>query len=203
MASVETISQLEADLESCLEELRALERRGELPAGLRSLLALAPPEGASVHVSLRLRENGRRLRRGAPVREWHLQSGAVWIVYEFGPVEEARQREPSVEPLDEFILALDHAEREPHLSFISLKWFRDTYLSKRGLDWADDPDIPRRLIQDATDAQILLTHKVQNPKQPEFPVTSIVLNRQHPRVVKVLGAAGPQGEPPRARESGA
>jgi len=74
--------------------------------------------------------------------------------------------ESSGDPLTDFVLALDHAERDPQLSFISLKWFRDVYLLKRGLAWAEDPDLPRRVVQQATDAGMLQLHKVPNPSSP-------------------------------------
>jgi len=102
---------------------------------------------------------------------------------------EKPERAESGSPLDDFIAALDRAERDPHLSFVSLKWFRDTYLVKRGYGWARDPDIPRRLVQETTERGLIVTSKVDNPKTPEFPVTSIRLNRQHPDVKKILGAA--------------
>jgi hypothetical protein len=99
-----------------------------------------------------------------------------------------RGRNGGDDPFDEFIRALDEAENQPQLNFVSLKWFRDTYLVRSGFPWAQDPDVPRRMLQDATDRNMVLTSKVPNPKQPTFPVTSIHLNRQHPDVQRILGA---------------
>jgi hypothetical protein len=84
------------------------------------------------------------------------------------------------------VVALDHVEKDPHLRFVSLKWFRDTYLPKRGYAWATDPDIPRRMVHEAAESEMILTAKVPNPKTPEFPVTTIRLNRDHPRVKEFL-----------------
>ena len=182
-----TISRLETDLQDALGALAELEARAELPAALRPLLALAPPAGGSVHVSLRQRESGRQLRRGASREQWIPRQCAAWIVFEMAQPGLAPRTESSGDPLTDFVIALDHAERDPHLSFVSLKWFRDVYLLKRGFAWAEDPDLPRRLVQQATEDAVLLTHKVPNPKQPEFPVTSIRLNRENADVQRILG----------------
>jgi len=184
-----TIAGLESELEDALDALAELDRQSELPAALRPLLALLPPDGASVHVSLRQRESGRQLRRSATREQWQPRLCAAWIVYEMPLAGLAPRTESSGDPLTDFVVALDHAERDPHLSFVSLKWFRDVYLQKRGFVWAEDADLPRRLVQQATERGVLLTHKVPNPKQPEFPVTSIRLNRQHPDVQRVLEIA--------------
>ena len=64
-----TIARLESELEDALEALAELGHKSELPAALLPLLALVPPEGASVHVSLRQRDSGRQLRRSAPRAE--------------------------------------------------------------------------------------------------------------------------------------
>lgn len=197
-----TIGELESDLEDALCELVELESRGELPPELRPLLWLAPADGASVHVSLRLRESGRHLKRQSALGEWK-EKGGAWIVFAAPELGQAPHAESTGVPLDDFILALDQAERDPHLSFISLKWFRDTYLVKHGYAWASDPDLPRRLIQEATDQQILLMHKVPNPKMPDFPVTSIRLNRENERVRQLVGASTPEpgGADQKARDT--
>src|SRR5689334_10922552 len=77
-----TIAGLESGLEDALAALAELEQRSELPAALRPLLALVPPDGASVHVSLRQRESGRQLRRGATREHWQPRACAAWIVFE-------------------------------------------------------------------------------------------------------------------------
>jgi hypothetical protein len=188
---VATIADLESDLEAALRALRELDSRGRLPRELRALLELAPPEGTSVHVSLRERDGGRQLRSSAAARSFSYRHCGVWIVFE---VPQALYSEPSArsssvaDALPEFVTALDQAEHEPHLHFVSLKWFRDTYLIKRGHAWAHDPEIPRRLIQHATESDLILTSKVPNPKTPDYPVTSIRLNREHPEVVRILAA---------------
>ena len=196
-----TISELEFQLQRSLALLREIDQRGELPRDLKPLLALAPPDGASVHVSLRQRDTGRQLRVGAPIHSWAPRACGAWVVYEVAqglgssPGLAPRAVEGSGDPLQDFIGALDHVEKDPHLHFVSLKWFRDTYLPKRGYDWANDPDLPRQMVHEAAEAEMILTSKVPNPKTPEFPVTTIQLNRSHPKVQRILAAIAPKPAP--------
>jgi hypothetical protein len=177
------IPETESALQQALGSLRELQARGELPRALEPLMELAPPVGGSVHVSLRERGSGGR---------------GAWIVHE-PPLEvgagDSRVRGASGSgsggPLRDFILALDHVERDPHLRFVSLKWFRDTYLPRRGFGWAADPDIPRQVIHQAAESEIILTAKVPNPKTPEFPVTAIRLNRENDVVKGLLEGSRP------------
>jgi hypothetical protein len=87
----------------------------------------------------------------------------------------------------ELLRALDRAESTPGWNFVSLKKFRDEILPS-----ADVPsirsDIERQsVIGSAIEKRFVLTGKVQNPKSPQFPVTSIRLNRLMPEVQRVLG----------------
>jgi len=199
-----TVADLEHDLEKALDRLRELDARDELPPELRPLLLLAPVEGTSVHVSLRHRDMARQIRRSYGAQAFNQREGAVWIVFEAphpahadprGRDDEPRMQpqrgyEGGGDPFEEFIHALDEAENQPQLNFVSLKWFRDTYLARSGYGWAQDPEIPRRILQEATERSLVLTAKVPNPKQPTFPVTSIHLNRSHPDVQRILGRPG-------------
>lgn len=196
-----TVADLESDLENAFTQLRDLDRRGQLPMELRPLLLLAPMEGSSVHVSLRHRDQARQIHRNYGSQAFTQRGCAAWIVFEApqidGAIGGARRSEPRVSPFDEFIRALDRAESEPQLHFVSLKWFRDTYLAKLGFGWAQDPETPRRILQEATEREMVLTAKVANPKAPEFPVTSIHLNRKHPEVQRLVGDrnSDPRGDP--------
>lgn len=198
-----TIADLEHDLENALDRVRQMETSGQLPPDLKALLLLAPIEGTSVHASLRHRDAGRQIRRTHGAQAFSQADCAVWIVFEpplaavsssgavHTDVAATSGDRPGTPAFDEFVLALHDAENQPQLTFVSLKWFRDTYLAKRGYRWAKDPDMPRRLLQEATERDMVLTDRVPNPKQPEFPVTSIRLNRDHPDVRRILeGAPG-------------
>ncbi|MGD0988298.1 MAG: hypothetical protein ABR874_10835 [Candidatus Sulfotelmatobacter sp.] len=87
----------------------------------------------------------------------------------------------------ELLRALDRAESTPGWSFVSLKKFRDEILPT-----ADVPsirsDVERQsVLRSAIDKRLILKKPVPNPKSPQFPVTSIRLNRLLPEVQEVLG----------------
>ena len=98
-------------------------------------------------------------------------------------------------PLRDLVLALDRAERDPHVSFVSLKWFRDKRLPEPGGSWAASTDARQDAIAKAIQNRWLLTSKVPNPKTPEFPLTAIRLNRLHPQVQEMLSSAAPDFDP--------
>lgn len=87
----------------------------------------------------------------------------------------------------ELLRALDRAESTPGWNFVSLKKFRDEILPA-----ADVPsirsDVERQnVLRSAIDKRLILKKPVPNPKSPQFPVTSIRLNRLMPAVQAVLG----------------
>lgn len=94
--------------------------------------------------------------------------------------------EPGGRELGALIQALAQAEQKPGFQFVSLKWFRDTFLPREcpALIGAG-----ARLLWEATESGIVLTGKSPNPTLPQFPVTTVRLNRQHPEVVAALGGA--------------
>lgn len=188
-----TISDLEADLQEALDALQHYERRGELPDELRPLLLLTPPEGGSVHVSLRHRDQMRQIRRTLAEGSFDPRTCGAWIVFELAPdgVVAGASTDGDEAFLREFVLALDRAERDPHMAFVSLKYFRDQYLVKTGHGWARDFDLVRHLMQKATDDGLIQLARVPNPRQPEFPVTSLQLARDHAFVKSVLEAQMP------------
>lgn len=87
----------------------------------------------------------------------------------------------------ELLRALDRAESTPGWSFVSLKKFRDEILPS-----ADVPsirsDVERQsVLRSAIEKRLILRKPVPNPKSPQFPVTSIRLNRLMPEVQAALG----------------
>src|SRR5437899_1799044 len=116
LASQKTILQVQSEIEIALKRLPGF--AAELPEVLRPLLRLAPNEGARVQVSLK--------------------SGIVSISYAAIPEEETegsetqslREHSLSADPVRDLLLALAKAESDPQLGFVSLKWFRDTYLPR-------------------------------------------------------------------------
>src|SRR5271167_3411478 len=80
----------------------------------------------------------------------------------------------------ELLRALDRAESTPGWSFVSLKKFRDEILpSEPFVPGAFQPtDVHwQNLLRSAIEKRFVLVGKVPNPKSPQFPVTTIRLNR--------------------------
>ena len=89
----------------------------------------------------------------------------------------------------ELLRALDRAESTPGWSFVSLKKFRDEILPTENVP-SIRSDVERQsVLRSAIDKRLILRGKVQNPKSPQFPVTTIRLNRLMPEVQEVLGLA--------------
>jgi hypothetical protein len=95
----------------------------------------------------------------------------------------------------DLIRALAEAESSPTHHFVALKWFRDDYLTRKGPAWAD-AQIRTSTLNDAIAAGLIETAKIHNPKQPEYPTTTLKLVRAHPDVKAVLGAEPPSRFPP-------
>ena len=89
----------------------------------------------------------------------------------------------------ELIRSLQRAGRREGFEFVSLKWFRDLFLPAEQYAWTDSLEARSREIGDAIDEGAILTYKVPNTRSPEFPVTAIRLNHEHPDVRAVLGEA--------------
>jgi hypothetical protein len=171
------------------------------------------PGQYKLRVSL-LDANGRKKRSDASAENWSPESGRIEIRFEPTP-EELKMATPEisrgadrksspqnqragfsgpstfVDRLEiELLRALDRAESTPGWSFVSLKKFRDKILPCEPLaPGAFQPtDVHwEEAIRSAIDKRLILTGKVQNPKSPQFPVTSIRLNRLMPEVQEVLG----------------
>ncbi|MDX2180387.1 MAG: hypothetical protein SFV18_12405 [Bryobacteraceae bacterium] len=94
----------------------------------------------------------------------------------------------------DLIRALAEAESSPTHHFVALKWFRDDYLTRKGPAWAD-AQIRTSTLNDAIAAGLIETAKIHNPKQPEYPTTTLKLVRSHPDVKAVLGAEPPSRFP--------
>ncbi len=90
----------------------------------------------------------------------------------------------------ELLRALDRAESTPGWNFVPLKKFRDEILPLAPIA-SMLTDIERKDTLDlAIKKQLILTSKVPNPKAPQFPVTTIRLNRLMPQVKAALGQPG-------------
>lgn len=113
------------------------------------------------------------------------------------PVTPDPLQEPSDagDPLREVVSALAKAASDPQLrfNFISLKWFRDTYLPQLGYAWATTPEQRKSALVQAINRKWILTGHVVNPKNPQHPVTEIKVNRSLSEVRDILGQPGAFG----------
>jgi hypothetical protein len=172
------------------------------------------PENFKLRVSL-LRANGRKQPSNASASTWTPGTGRMqfWLepstaeessfeaagspAAEITSVKNTTQSEVSHSPTSEglqvhpaeveLLRALDRAESTPGWSFVSLKKFRDEILPLENI-----PSIPseverQNVLRSAIDKRLILKKPVPNPKSPQFPVTSIRLNRLMPAVQEVLG----------------
>jgi len=179
---------------------------------LQSLIPQA--QGFRPCVTLYGRE--RKKKKNASAESWSPESGEIRIAFErddaastsIGSPPNATPSEPPAtevdsgsaeklparDPLSDLIRALDRTESRsrPGFDFVALKWFRDVVLSAAGFAWAQSDSVRQSVLRQAIEKRLILTGKIPNPKSPQFPVTSIRLNRLLPEVQAILGAS-PQG----------
>lgn len=208
MKTEKTILEEQSEIEAALDHLPAL--AAQLPAALKPLVRLSPRKGFRVQVSLRRgnAKDSRQVKQNAPASRWLPDSGLVAILYRPSTPEEDQAAESTVEdvqdslakpaetatkpaetasdPVQDIVMALARAEKDPQLGFVSLKWFRDTYLPQQGYPWAAIPDERQRVLVNAIDRNWILTSRVANPKNPQFPVTAIKVNRPLSEVHSIL-----------------
>jgi hypothetical protein len=189
------------NLEQALRKLRRIHEQGLLPPALEPLLMLSPPRGAGVEIAWRRSEDGQEVDR------FDARECGIWIEFvEGGRLDRdvegdfdgefvAAAPPPSVEAaLADLVRTLDEAERTANLPWIALKFLRDRLMPERA-DWARATNVCRDVIADAITRGIVRTGKQANPRMPEFPVTSIELERAHEFVVRILGVTTPPLRP--------
>lgn len=200
-SAVITIQDIQSEIERALECLPKL--LSQLPEELKPLIRLAPQQGIHAHVSLRHpdKKAGRQIKRNAPASSWRPESDLVVISYnasapeteiqapaeEIKPAEIVRgpeQKQPARDPARELLQAL--AQAEMGSQFVSLKWFRDTCLPQKGFRWGTAPEERHRVLADAINRRWILTSRIPNPKNPQFPVTTIRVNRPLDEVRAIL-----------------
>ena len=193
--------------------IEELETRIEPSLAKSDALHPLVPSGYRVKVTL-LDQNGRKKRRSASADTWSPESGLIQISFEkvsrhtadkdaaVGKAPPASGVETSERPtagpvpdprlalsgsLSDLIKCLDHAESRPGYTFVALKWFRDVALPAGAPAWAQSDAVRSNVLRDAIERRIVLTGRIPNPKSPQFPVTTIKLNRLLPEVRAVLG----------------
>ncbi len=181
-----------------------------LKAALKQL-GYSIPKNSRLRVKF-LSADGRKKRSNADAQTWAPESDPMKVWLESTSEEEAlvavtpepealaprevpRDQEPRdvtseifVHPAEaELLRALDKAESTPGWSFVSLKKFRDEILPGAGLP-SIRTDVERQsVLRSAIEKRLILKKPIPNPKSPQFPVTSIRLNRLLPEVQQVLG----------------
>jgi hypothetical protein len=192
--AVLTIPAAEEVIEDALSELAY----SQDPGMVRALRFLAPP-GYQAIVEL-CSENGRSKRRNASSDTWSPEEDEVRIYFERldegesapraaraprtgrdqAPAEEIENyNEQSPAEMEDRIrdlcAALAEAERGGH-AFISLKWFRDSFLPRKTYGWNQSPGVRQAVLAEAIQRNIVLTGKVANPKTAAYPTTTIRLS---------------------------
>jgi hypothetical protein len=105
----------------------------------------------------------------------------------FASVAAGREfEEGGADPMADLVEVLLDAERNPQLHFVALKFLRDRLLPQTNRAWAQCPQSCQSAIASAIERGLLHTSKKPNPRNPEFPVTAVHLNRDNPLVSALL-----------------
>ena len=174
------------------------------------------PEYCQVRVSL-LDANRRKKKSNASANNWSPESGRIEIRFEavgreqqppstadkLGQNLNPAQVHPQPHVRDDtgvnsnpesaetdLLRALDRAESTPGWNFVPLKKFRDEILPLAPMASTLTDTERKDTLDLAIKKQLILTSKVPNPKAPQFPVTTIRLNRLMPGVKAALGQPG-------------
>ncbi|MEM7199524.1 MAG: hypothetical protein AAF628_04615 [Planctomycetota bacterium] len=166
-----TSRDTEGRVAHALRALLSMHHDGTLPPILEPLLAITPGGGmdVEVHMDEPLDEGPHGARR------WHAHGGQVTLSY----YPSRERRDEDVDPFGDLVQVVLEAERNPQLNFVALKFLRDRLLPQSRLTWTRSPQTCQRVIADAIEQGILSTCKKPNPRNPEFPVTAVELNRDH------------------------
>jgi hypothetical protein len=173
------------------------------------------PQGRRLTISL-LDESGRKKRCSAAPENWSPESGEIRIRFEpadstqvditakngEGSTPREQNATPNVstgeeslafdaakllrqnnEKLAQMLDALDRAEGTPGWNFVPLRKFRDEILPGD----LPSPEDRHAFLDLAIKRRFILVGKVPNPKAPQFPVTTVRLNRLMPEVKAILG----------------
>ena len=192
-----TISEVEESIRQSLEGLRNIPFSEEVKVGLNFLLR------PGYRPVIQLEEDGRKKRSNASASNWNPETGEIVIFFER---EDASQSGPSPDPrssqgpqghsgqpahvspasevtslqIQQCCEALAEAEKAGK-AFIALKWFRDDALQSHRYSWTEDGEMRQRVLATAIELGAIRTSKIPNPKNPQFPTTTVSLNRERPQ----------------------
>lgn len=201
----ENLDELERAIAQALIKVRELSAQNALPPVLQPLNLIAPPRGFNVVVELTpYTDNARDVDWNRDSR-WDPRNGEVNIGFEPAreePTRDERGWSPDdsraaaprgpIDPqtaLRDVIRVVARAENDPSFKFLALKFLRDQLLPRQ-VAWGSLQHEGQIQINYAIDQGVLLTGKVENPRSPQYPVTAVQLNRDHPLVRELLGEAG-------------
>lgn len=105
-------------------------------------------------------------------------------------IETVARAEAELIRVADLLRALDRAESKPGWRFVPLKKFRDEILPSEHIPSMRTEVEQRRVLGSAIEKKLILVGQVLNPKSPQFPVTTIRVNRMMPEVRAILGGAG-------------
>ena len=92
------------------------------------------------------------------------------------------------------VLSLDKAESSHH-QFVGLKFFRDRLLTQEKYPWVQDEGQRQVAIRELIRRGVMERGQVPNPQTPDFPVSTVKLNRNHPDVIEILGSVNNRPAP--------
>jgi hypothetical protein len=209
------LEDLERAIAQALTKVRELSAQNALPPVLQPLNLIAPPRGFVVHVELAPYTDHAREDDWSRTR-WDARNGEVHIGYEPARDDSGREergfagdeargpaalgpRSPDPQSaLRDVARVVLRAENDPAFKFLALKFLRDQLLPRQ-VAWAAYPHEAQMRINYAIDQRVLITSKIENPRAPQYPVTAVRLNREHPVVQELLVAlAGSGGAAPGA-----
>jgi hypothetical protein len=169
------------DCEDAVENgLAVLEKLSLSNTEVTRALQFLTPKGFRPVVEFR--DSGRKKRRTASAENWTPVTGEILITFDpVGPDDAVAADQPvkAASPdrdLEEVCQAL--AEAEIGRSFVALKWFRDELLPAKGYSWAAALEDRHSVLTKAITGGRILTGKVTNPRAPQYPTTTVRVNRQ-------------------------
>jgi hypothetical protein len=164
---------------------------------------------------VKLEEDGRKKRSSAAASNWNPETGEIVIFFEkiepsvkdhhaeaSAPAgasarqNDANSNDVTALQLQQCCNALAEAEKAGK-SFIALKWFRDEALPAHHYNWTVDADDRQRVLAKAIEAGAIKTIKIPNPKNPQFPTTTVSLSRteNHAAIASRFNPVPVRGEP--------
>jgi hypothetical protein len=197
---VKTIEDLEKLAEQ--QEFEMLVRQDNSYEALKSLFS---PQGfrPRFQISIPTKDGFRKKRRTADASTYN--PGAECIIVSFEPILEEEESNGAatgpteanapglssqasntgqlpVDQVGSVIRLLSQFGRPPR-PFVGLKYFRDKVLPSLKTEWAEDDAQRRAMLEYCITQGIIITGRVPNPQAPEYPVTTIRLDHQHPMVM--------------------